>query len=286
MSSSSPDPREFKATQRETWDSVAAGWRRWWRIFEAGAQSVNVRLVELAEIRPGHRVLDIATGIGEPALTAARQVGERGRVVATDLAPQMLAVARERVLEEGFGNVELVEADAENLALEPESFDAATCRWGLMLMLDPVAACRGIRRTLKPGARFAAAVWGEAERVPFIAIPIAIAQREAGLPTPPPGTPGPLALGKPGQLEQVMLEAGLRDPRSESITVTLEFASPREYTGFLKDLSGSLKRALEEQPEPVRERVWKAVEREAKRHRGAGGHVRLENEVRLVSAAR
>lgn len=93
------DPAQFKTEQREQWGAVAAGWREWWANFEKGAQKLSDRLVELAEIRPGHRTLDIATGIGEPAVTAARGVGESGRVIAVDMSPQMLAVARERANE-------------------------------------------------------------------------------------------------------------------------------------------------------------------------------------------
>src|SRR5690242_4514993 len=90
------DPRRFKSEQREAWSDVAPGWRKQWRVFEANAQRLSDRLVELARVGPGSRVLDVATGIGEPALTAARRVGPKGRVVATDLAPGMIAIVAER----------------------------------------------------------------------------------------------------------------------------------------------------------------------------------------------
>ena len=64
------DPNQFKMGQRQSWDSVAQGWRTWWEPIEKGSQKLSNRLVELAEIKPGQRVLDIATGIGEPAMTA------------------------------------------------------------------------------------------------------------------------------------------------------------------------------------------------------------------------
>ena len=95
------DPAEFKTTQRAVWSAVAAGWKKWWRLFEAGAQPLNDRLVELARIRPGMRVLDVATGIGEPALTASRAVGARGSVLGVDWASEMVALARERAKNAG-----------------------------------------------------------------------------------------------------------------------------------------------------------------------------------------
>ena len=67
------------------WDNVARGWQKWWKTFEKDAQKVNERLVEIAEIKLGDRVMDMATGIGEPAITAAKKVGAKGYVLATDI---------------------------------------------------------------------------------------------------------------------------------------------------------------------------------------------------------
>src|ERR671933_2665751 len=93
---SSFDSERFKTEQRQRWDSVAEGWKEWWQTIEVAAQKVSDRLVELARIKPGQKVLDIATGIGEPAITAAKVVGTGGcHVLATDISRQMLAIAKE-----------------------------------------------------------------------------------------------------------------------------------------------------------------------------------------------
>jgi hypothetical protein len=63
MVSSTFDPNSFKMAQREGWDSVAGGWKEWWRPIEKGAQKLSQRLIELAEIKPGQRVLDIARAL-------------------------------------------------------------------------------------------------------------------------------------------------------------------------------------------------------------------------------
>ena len=124
------DMADFKAEQREQWSTVAPGWRRRWAAIERGAQPLSDRMMELAHVSPGQRILDVATGIGEPAMTAARQVGPSGSVVAIDQAPQMVALARERLQEAGIGNVEFVEGDAEAVSLPQSAFDAVVCRWG------------------------------------------------------------------------------------------------------------------------------------------------------------
>ena len=96
MSAKDQPVSQLKQQQRVDWDAAAAGWKRWWTTFEHAAQHISDRLVELAAVRPGYRVADLATGIGEPAITAARRAGTAGRVVAIDQSPGMLAVARER----------------------------------------------------------------------------------------------------------------------------------------------------------------------------------------------
>src|SRR5260370_33969988 len=94
MADQNPDSVKMKNEQKLAWDDSADGWKKWWPTFERAAQRVNDRLVELAGARAGNRVLDIATGSGEPALTAARMGGPSGRVVAVDMAAGMLEKAR------------------------------------------------------------------------------------------------------------------------------------------------------------------------------------------------
>src|ERR1700722_3983961 len=167
MSDQNPDDLKLKGQQKAAWDDSAAGWKRWWPSFERSAQIVNDRLAKLAGVRTGNRVLDIATGSGEPALTAARAVGQSGRVVAVDMSVGMLAIARERIDAAGLTNVDLVESDAESLSLDAHSFDAVLCRRGLMFMHDLDGVVRRMHRALKPGGRFATAVWSVADKVPM-----------------------------------------------------------------------------------------------------------------------
>ena len=94
MSKGNFNPDEFKINQRQSWDSVASGWQKWWKTIEISAQKVSNRLVEFAEIRAGQRVLDIATGIGEPAITAAKIVGKKGHVTATDISHKCWQLAK------------------------------------------------------------------------------------------------------------------------------------------------------------------------------------------------
>lgn len=157
MSNSQSD--QIKQSQRQSWDSVASGWQKWWRIFENGAQIVSDKLIELAIVKPNAKVLDIATGIGEPAITAANRVGNEGYVLATDLSPQMLSIAKERAKSLNLDNImEFKEGDAETISLQPSIFDAALCRWGLMFLPNLELGITNIYKSIVDGGRFAAAV--------------------------------------------------------------------------------------------------------------------------------
>ena len=189
------DSNEYKEAECQSWNSVAPAWRKWWKTIERATEKVSRRLVELAKIRSGSKVLDIATGIGEPAITAAKQVGMSGQVLATDISPQMLSIARQRAASLGLQDViEFKEGDAETIDLPLSMFDAALCRWGLMLFPDPKAGLSNINKSLVNGGHFAGAVWSSPDKVPFLFVPISSILKETNSPPPPPEAPGPFTL--------------------------------------------------------------------------------------------
>src|SRR5262245_36235123 len=189
----------------------ADGWKQHWNIWERAAQHVNERLVDLARVRPGHRVLDIATGLGEPAFTAARRVGSNGSVVATDLSQAMLSHARQEALRLGLRNVEFREMDAEEPNLPAQSFDAALCRWALMFLPHLVAALTRVRELLVSHGRFAAGVWANPEEVPFTSVPMGAIRRVLQIAPPPVGIPGTFSLADAEVLQRAFRQAGFAE---------------------------------------------------------------------------
>jgi ubiquinone/menaquinone biosynthesis C-methylase UbiE len=242
--------------------------------------------MEVAHVGPGKRVLDVATGIGEPAMTAARRVELDGSVVAIDQAPEMLAVARERMQSGGIHNIEFIEGDAEAVALPAESFDAVVCRWGLMLFGDPVGTLGRLRTALLPGGWLAAAVWGQPERVPLIALPFAVLRRELGEQSRPPAGPNPFALSEPAALEQVARDAGFAEVRSEPFTVTFTFASTEELLGYLGDVSAPLRAAMAAQSPERQTALWEKLAEAAAVFADAEGRLRVPNDCVIVAGRR
>jgi len=284
MSDQDQPMNQLKQQQRIDWDAAAAGWKQWWSSFERAAQHVSDRLVELAAVHPGYRVADLATGIGEPAITAARRVGAAGRIVAIDQSPGMLAVARERAASLGLGNLEFRVGDIESLEADDHTFDAAICRWGLMFVPDLDSAARGIRRALKPGAGFAAAVWSVPDKVPMISLGGEATRTLAGLPPREPGALDPFRLADVSILTRTLESAGFSEVRSEPIEVVFEFASDDEFTRFRLEVSTPLRTLLERCTPKVREQILHAIAEAAVPYRRADGSLRLPNESICVSA--
>jgi enediyne biosynthesis protein CalE5 len=276
MSDQNPEDLKIKGQQKAAWDDSAEGWKRWWPTFERSAQLVNDRLVELAGVRAGNRVLDIATGSGEPALTCARVVGPSGRVVAVDMSPGMLAIARERIDAARLTNVDLVESDAESLRLDPHSFDAALCRWGLMFMPDLDGVMRAMHRALKPGARFATAVWAQADKVPFCGLARDAIRRITGI-VPPPNAPDPTKLGDPSILERALAAAGFHDITIERLIVTFEFPSADAFADFRGQIGGT-RATLSKMPPDVARNAREAIVASGREFADGAGVVRLRNE--------
>jgi SAM-dependent methyltransferase len=286
MSTQTFDPAAYKAGQRRDWTAAAGGWRKWWRRFEAIAGPVGDRLIQLAAVRPGHRVLDVATGIGEPALTAARLVGPPGRVVGTDISPGMLEVARERAAEVGLENVEFHEMDAEVLDLPESSFDAVLCRFGLMFLPDVDRALVGIRRLLVPGGRFAASVWGPPDRVPMNSVTFAAVARVLGLPPPAPGTPGLFSLADADALAGKLSAAGFAEVKTETLLVRAEFESLEELILFLQEVAAPINNLLADETPERKSEVWGAVAEANAQFVGADGRLHLSGESILVAGRR
>jgi ubiquinone/menaquinone biosynthesis C-methylase UbiE len=280
MVSSTFDSNQFKMAQREGWDSVAEGWKEWWEPIEKGAQKLSQRLIELAKIKPGQRVLDVATGIGEPSISAAKVVGTKGHVLATDISRQMLAIAKERARFLGLQDIiEFKESDAENLDLTNSLFDAALCRWGLMLLPNLEAAIGKIYSSLVSGGRFAAAVWADATKVPVISLATRIIGSQVQMSTPQPGAPNPFSLADTNKLEKSLARAGFRDINIDTVIVTFEFESGEDYCRYCQAVSASVRIALSKETEEKKEDVWRKVAEEATRNNGtANGQIKMDNE--------
>jgi enediyne biosynthesis protein CalE5 len=281
--STTVEPLEFRSGQRAQWNTAAGGWKKWSPLIDKGAAVVSERLVQLARIEPGHRVLDVAAGYGEPALTAAARVGPEGQVVATDIAAEMLAFGRERAVAAGLENVRFVESDAASLDFPERSFDAALSRWGIIFEPEPEAAAARIRGFLEPGARMAIASWGPLDRAPMFGLTMGTLMRRLELPPPPPGTPGPLARPTREAIAALLEGGGFSDVEVEEIDVVFEYASPDDFVSCMRDLAPPITALLGQYPQDVQDESWAAIAQAVRERAGGDRPFTLANQALLAA---
>ncbi len=225
---------------RAVWDAMAAGWEAHRNAIWDDSRSVGEWLIERLDPRPGDTVLELAAGVGDTGLAAARLVGNEGCVLITDFAPEMVAAARRRAAELGIANAEFRVLDAEGMDLDAGSFDGVICRWGYMLMVDPAAAFAETRRVLRPGGRLAFSVWGTPADNPWASLvgPILVAK---GLMAPPdPTAPGIFALADANRLRALVTAVGFADPEIEEVATHRTFADFDAYWRYLTELAGAI----------------------------------------------
>ncbi len=230
-----------KEAQHASWTAVSPGWKKHdTRLVEA-ATPVTERLLDRAGVRSGMRVLDIASGTGEPAIPAARRVGPSGSVLGTDFVEPMLAFAREKAAAAGLTHVEFRCVDGEIIDVAPASFDAATIRWGIMFMPDALACLRQVHRALRSGGHLAVACWASPDKNPWASIPMKVVMKHANVAPPPQGAPGIFAYAERDRLEGVLIEAGFRSIAVEPVDLTMaSFDTAAEFWDYTRELAGPI----------------------------------------------
>ena len=266
------DPLKYKETTKEQWQAAAEPWHRWGPTLEEWLGRATEVMLDMAEVGPGARVLDVAAGAGGQTIAAAKRVGPAGYVLATDISSNILEFASAAAHEEGLTNVEPRVMDGEELEeLEEESFDAVICRVGLIYFPDQQRALTGMLRALKPEGKIAAVVYSTPGNNKFFSIPVSIIRRRAQLPPPLPGQPGPFSLGGDGVLEEAYRRAGFREVRTQLVPSPLRLSSAAECVRFERESFGALHQMLSGLPESERGAVWEEIEEELRQFEGADG---------------
>ena len=172
--------------------------------------AVTHALVEYSRPSSGMRVVDLASGTGEPGISLAQRVGPQGSLTAVDQSSDLLEIAAERARHKNLTNFTVHQADAHSLPFADQSFDLATCRFGVMFFSDAPRALAELRRVLKPGARACFAAWGPIEQ-PYWQTMIKIVHRHVGGPLLPPGGSDPFRFSATASLSRVLLAAGFHE---------------------------------------------------------------------------
>jgi enediyne biosynthesis protein CalE5 len=285
--------------EKEDWDLVASGWEKWWQDLEdQGARQVSERLVSLARVECGHKVLDLACGYGEPAITAALKIHPSGSVLGIDISRGLLSIAKKRATECGLTNVRFEQENIEKIELPKSYFDSALSRWGLMLFQDIESTMKKVYDCLVSGGRFAVAVWGQPEKVPMLSIPFQATMRvmrstEANYAGDTRcllshcDRASPFGLSNEQSLKRVFQVAGFKEVRIESMLLIVKLDSAKEFAEKTLELSARLNQMLmkmNSNAERVRtmSKVTRAIAKAATSYAGNTSKIVLENEVVLA----
>jgi ubiquinone/menaquinone biosynthesis C-methylase UbiE len=269
MTTKSPDPSEAGTIFAS--GAVAKQWHRGKAQRGEVTGPASEMMLELANLRVGNRVLDVAAGTGDQTLMAAQRVGPMGCVLATDISTSMLNVAAEVVRNAGLTNVETRVMDAENIELDADSFDAVICRMGLMLFANPVKSLIEMHRVVKRTGKVAALVWSTEEKNPYRGVPLAVVRRIGKNLSEVPGLRLMFALSKPGILEETFRGSGFSNVAVHTLPTRWCFESTAEAIRTTKDSFPGLQHLIAQLSDTERELAWTEIEQQLGRFEGPNG---------------
>lgn len=261
------------------WNEMAKSFDRWLPFI----QPVADRLLSLADISDGQKVLDVASGTGEPSLTIARRFGNRISLTGVDGAEAMVAAANEKVRLERLQGVSFQQMKAERLSFPSGSFDRVISRFGVMLFDDPLAGLQEMRRVLKEDGKMAIAVWGEFPKMESLyhtweALMKRLPEEER-LPTPKMAD-----LGSPGKLEALLLESGFKNHTVTPFPLFYRFENFESYWKISTE-AGALKEPLDRLSPAEQKRLKEEVMEKTAAYRKEG-EIQFRNDVLLATAVK
>jgi SAM-dependent methyltransferase len=271
-SSSVPWSSSFRLVAAEKWKTKST----------VLGSAVTEAFVEYSGPLPDMRVLDLASGTGEPGISLAQRVGRLGSVSAVDQSSELLEIAAERARNKKLLNFTTQQADAHHLPFADHSFDLATCRFGVMFFSDAQRALAELHRVLKPGARACFAAWGPMEQ-PYWQTTMKIVHGHVGGAMLPPGGANPFRFSAAGSLSEALSASGFHEV--EESTQNLPWTWPgdaEEVFEYACAVAAPFRPMLERVPAEE----WPAIRAEAKaaieRYR-VGDEIRFGADVVLAS---
>jgi SAM-dependent methyltransferase len=257
------DAADYRKESRAAWGRQARGWAAQAEAMGRTTMPVSVWLVDALGLQPGHDVLELAAGTGEVGFLAAEQIAPTGTLISSDFAPEMITAAQARAEKLGITNVRFRQIDAESIDQPAASLDGVLCRWGFMLMADPEAALKEVRRILKPGARLALAAWTAAAENPWASLPIGELVERGHVERPEPGAPGQFAWARPGTIEEHLDAAGFTEYEVDTVDFAYVYPSVDGWIAINSDCSGTLRTTLEGLDPAEREDYLAAIREQA-----------------------
>lgn len=250
--------QEIREQQKATWNKFSSGWKKWDDLTMGFLKPTGDEIIARLKPKGVDLILDIAAGTGEPGLTIATMLSG-GKVVITDLADDMLTVAREKASARGISNVEFQACDVCELPFADNTFDAVSCRFGFMFFPDMQLAAKEMFRVLKPNGRIATSVWNVPEKNAWVTVMAGTINRNMELPAPPPGAPGIFRCAQSGVIADIFKEAGIKNISEKEVPVKFLARTADVYWNMQTEIAAPVVAALSKADEPMKEKIKKEV---------------------------
>ena len=229
---------DIRQQSRVRWTATAPGWGKRADQLRRSTMPVSTWMVDALGPQPGDTLLELAAGPGDTGFLAAELIRPGGTLICSDFVPEMLNVAQGRAKALGLDNVRFKQIDAETgIDIEAASIDGVLCRWGYMLMADPVTALAQTRRVLKPGARLALAAWAGPDENLWSALPARELISRGLEERPDPDAPGQFAWAPEGVIGERLEDAGFVDYEIAAVDFTVAYDSLEDWWASTGDLS-------------------------------------------------
>ncbi|UEG49534.1 class I SAM-dependent methyltransferase [Ferruginibacter lapsinanis] len=245
---------QIRNQQKESWNKFSSGWKKWDTLVMDFLKPMGDEIIRSLHPQNNDVILDIAAGTGEPGLTIATKLNG-GKVIITDLAEDMLAIARENAANRGIKNIETVACDVCELPFADNTFDGISCRFGFMFFPDMLLAAKEMVRVLKPGGKIATAVWNVPEKNFWVTAIMGTINRNMELSPPPPGAPGMFRCAKDGLIADLFAQAGLKNISQTEVAGKLNCKTADGYWGMQTDVAAPIVAALGKATDEMREKI-------------------------------
>jgi ubiquinone/menaquinone biosynthesis C-methylase UbiE len=249
---------EIREQQKQSWNKFSPGWKKWDELTMDFLRPMGDEIIRAIHPAGNETILDIAAGTGEPGLTIAEML-KGGKVIITDLAEDMLTIAKENATRRGITNIETKACDVCELPFADNSFDAISCRFGFMFFPDMQLAANEMARVLKPGGRLATSVWNVPEKNFWITSVMGTINKNMELPPPPPGAPGMFRCAKPGLMKEIFEKAGFRNIREKEVASRLNSGTVEKFWNMMTEIGAPIVAALSKADDPTRQKIKKEV---------------------------
>lgn len=248
----------IREQQKESWNKFSPGWKKWDELFMDFLKPMGNEIIRMIHPKKNDFILDVAAGTGEPGLSIASMLNG-GKVIITDLAEDMLEIARENAERRGIDNIETIACDVCELPFADNSFDAISCRFGFMFFPDMLLAAKEMVRVLRPGGRIATSVWNVPEKNFWITAIMGPITKNMELPPLPPGAPGMFRCANDGFISDLFLQAGLKNISQKEVTGKLNCKTTSVYWKVMTELAAPVVAALSKADNVTRDKIKKEV---------------------------